>query len=121
MSIITEGQGTLPLNPLSRYKNTRLYSDSDIGKTYFGVWRAPEIVERRSPTLYKVRPDEPHRPDLISYRVYGNVTLFWAIAVRNAILLPMKDITTGMTLVCPHIEDVLAAMAESNTLNPGTF
>jgi len=121
MAITIEPQGTLPLNPLSRYKNTRLYKDSDIGETYFGVWRSPNIIEKKPPTIYQVRPEEVNRPDLIAYRVYGNPTFFWAIAVRNAILLPMIEVVVGLTLLCPHIDDVLAAVSSSNTRNPGTF
>lgn len=121
MALEIQTQGSIPLNPLSRYKNTRIYEDSSLGETYFGTWRAPKIVERRRPIIYKVRPDEKYRPDLVASRVYGNPNLFWAIAIRNAILLPMKDLTPGLTLLCPHIDDVQAAVASSNSLNSGTF
>lgn len=111
----------IALSPLSRYRNTRLYEDKDLGQTYFGVWRAPEIIETLPITIHIVKIEELHRPDLIAYRVYGNPTLFWVIAIRNNLLLPLRDMKTGLSLSCPNIGDVTRALGTSFTDNPGTF
>lgn len=105
---------------LSRYRNTRLYEDRDLGETYFGVWRPPSIVERNPVSIHVVKPEERYRPDLIAYRVYGNPSLFWAIAIRNNILLPMRDMENGQSLICPNLDDVMEAIGASHTNNPGT-
>lgn len=114
-------QTDVTLSPLSRYRNTRLYEDSSLNKTYFGVWRPPEIIETLPLTVHIVKMEEVNRPDLIAYRVYGNPTLFWVIALRNNILLPLRDMTTGLSLSCPNIDDIMRALGTSFTDNPGTF
>ena len=113
-------QKDVHLAPLSRYRNTRLYDDSSLKKTYFGIWRPPTIVETLDSTIHIVTLEELNRPDLIAHRVYGNSTLFWVIAYRNGLLLPMRDMKTGLALVCPHIDDVMRALGTSFTDNPGT-
>lgn len=116
---------TIRLHPTSRYRNTRVYSDtksSDDPTTvvFFGTWRPPRIVETRPPIQHWVAPDEIHRPDLISFRVYGNPELFWAIAMRNNWMLPIADIQVGRMLLCPHLDDIQQALNSSFSTNPGT-
>lgn len=106
---------------LSRYRNTRLYEDRDLAQTYFGVWRVPNIRATKPESIHRVSPDEKCRPDLIAFHVYGNPSLFWAIAIRNGILLPIRDITIGQVLVCPHLDDIMASLLASASNNPGTF
>lgn len=113
-------QPDIQLSPLSRYRNTRLYEDSSLGETYFGVWRPPEIIETLPVTIHIVKIEEVNRPDLISFRVYGNPTLFWVIALRNNLLLPLRDMKTGLSLSCPNVDDVMRALGTSFTDNPGT-
>jgi hypothetical protein len=109
---------TLP--NLSRYRNSRIYEDSTLGKTYFGVWRPPKILEIKPVSIHVVTPEEINRPDLIAHRVYGNSSLFWVLAIRNNLLLPFRDITAGQSLVCPHLDDVMKAVSSSFSSNPGT-
>ena len=105
----------------SRYRNTRLYDDQDLGQRYFGIWRAPKIIENNPVSLHRVSIEEQGRPDLIAYRVYGNPSWFWVISSRNGILLPIRELTTGMLLVCPHKDDVVLALGTSNANNYGTY
>lgn len=115
---------SIRLSPVSRYRNTRVYSDPEArtGKTevFFGVWRPPTIIESRPTVKHNVAPDEINRPDLISFRVYGNPDLFWVIALRNNWLLPILDIKAGQVLECPHLDDITAAFNSSFSGNPGT-
>lgn len=109
-----------PIGASSRYRNTRMYRDMTLNRSYFGSWKPPLIVERLPTTIHIVVTDEIHRPDLISYRVYSRADLFWAIAVRNGILMPIIDMVQGQSLQCPHLEDVLAALGTSSSLSVGT-
>lgn len=109
---------SLPLR--SRYRATRLYFDYALQTTYFGTWRVPPIVETKLPIYHTVVTDEIHRPDLIAYRVYGDPSMFWVIAYRNGILLPMADLTVGTVLTCTHPDDVTAALSLSSPDMVGT-
>lgn len=45
------------------------------------------------------------RIDLISYRAYGTVNLWWLICERNFILNPITELTVGRTLYIPSLRD----------------
>jgi hypothetical protein len=81
---------------------------------FFGTWNPPPILETKAPTVHVVQVHEAYRPMLIAHKVYGDRSMFWPIAVRNSIQNPLFDLTPGTVLTCPHIEDVLIALAESS-------
>lgn len=110
----------VPISSTSRYRNTRMYKDTTMNAVYFGSWKPPKIMERRPTAIHIVVADELHRPDLISFRVYSRSDMFWAIAVRNGIIMPVVDMVKGQPLTCPHIEDILAALSTSTSLSIGT-
>ena len=109
-----------PISSSSRYRNTRLYRDMTMNQVYFGSWRPPKVIERLATTIHIVVADELHRPDLISFRIYSRSDLFWAIALRNGILMPITDLVQGQSLQCPHVEDVMSALGVASNLSAGT-
>lgn len=112
---------TITISPLSRYRSTRAFSDLATQQVFFGTWKPPRIVLRRPVSFRTILPDEVFRPDLLAFRTYGNPNLFWAIALANNIMLPMRDMKVGQNLVLPHVEDVLAALTSAFNNSPGTF
>mgnify|MGYP001500435994 CR=1 FL=1 len=116
---LNKAPATVQMDVMSRYRNTRLYIDAT-QTVFFGTWKAPDIRQFRQPTIYTVSPEELRRPDLIAYRVYGDPSLFWAIAARNNIFMPLKDIQVGQVLVCPHMDDVSAALTRASEVSAGT-
>ena len=110
---------TIGMSATSRYRNTRVLIGDD-NTIFFGTWKPPKIKERLQPIVYRVSPQEIKRPDLISYQVYRDPNMFWAIALRNNIIMPLKDIRVGQTLLCPHIDDILSALAKSAQNATGT-
>lgn len=109
-----------PLSSSSRYRNTRMYKDIDLNEIYFGSWKPPKVIERLPVTIHIVVADEVNRPDLVSFRVYSRSDIFWAIALRNSILMPLTDMVSGLSLQCPHIEDILSALCSSSSSSVGT-
>ena len=98
--------------PYSRYQSTKVFIDrEDENKVFFGTWAPPKIYEATEPNYHVVTADEIVRPDLIAYRVYKDPNLWWVIALRNNIGFPLIDLTAGMVLVCPNINDISAAMS----------
>lgn len=108
-------QQTYQHEPTSRYRATKVFAGTfDTGRrVFFGTWRPPRIVERRAPSIHTVGPDEVRRPDLIAWRVYEDPQMFWPIALRNGIIMPLVDLTVGQRLVCPHADDITSALAKS--------
>jgi len=84
-------------------------------QTFFGSWEPPEILETRQSTTVRVLPQEQGRPDSLAYRIYGDAGLWWVICLRNAIRFPLVDLVAGMNVVCPHVDDVTAALASTRT------
>jgi hypothetical protein len=114
------------LDLLSRYRNTRPFQADFEGRgdkvVFFGTWRPPQIIETKPPIRHKVLVDEATRPDLISFRVYGDVTLFWAIAMRNNLLLPLVELQEFQqdprrVLLCPQMDDIQRALENSSASN----
>lgn len=104
--------GNVELSILSRYRRTDVLQDVDVPELFFDTWVPPEIIRRNEPTIFVVTEEEVGRPDLISFRVYGDSDMFWAIAIQdeNQIFNPLRDITVGQKLTVPHKDDVLAAL-----------
>jgi hypothetical protein len=125
---IPQASREIRLDLLSRYRNTRVFqSDFERGDkvVFFGTWRPPPIIETRPPIRHKVLADEITRPDIIAYRVYGDASLFWAIAIRNNLLLPLVDLQAFQddpkkVLLCPQMDDIQRALQESSANNSGT-
>jgi hypothetical protein len=109
----------------SRYRNTRVKKDAETGEVFFAIWRPPSIQETKPPKKHRIAPDELDRPDLIATREYGDPSLFWAIALRNNLILPFIDVRKRLSegrhiLIIPHIDDVMAALQNSSPTSPGT-
>ncbi len=58
----------------------------------------------RGVTYHKVMGEEVSRPDLIAFREYGSVKLWWFILAVNGIVDPL-DVTIGTSLEIPSILD----------------
>jgi len=121
----SSGSSEVQLSTRSRYRKTRLRKDSVSGTVFFGIWRPPEIIETKPSKKHRIQTDEVHDPGLIAHREYGDKTLFWAIAVRNNLMLPMVDIKTmvdsgNSILFIPHIDDVTSALQRASPNSPGT-
>lgn len=86
------------------------------GRPFFGIWKPPRIVETKPTINHRVVSDEVNRPDLVSWRVYEDPSLFWVIALRNGLLLPITDMQIGQMLICPNIEDVQAGLQNADNL-----
>lgn len=108
---------TILLDLKSRYRNTlvhRAEATSRIaGKPFFDLWVPPRIKETKPPTIVRVTARYAKRPDLIASDVYGDVTLYWVIAIRNGLMLPILDLEVGRMIIVPAMEDVMAGLQAS--------
>jgi nucleoid-associated protein YgaU len=75
---------------------------------FWGLYTSPEIPSSDSDTIHIVAAGE--RIDNIAYKYYGSSMLWWVIAERNSIDLPIAELRQGMKLIIPAssvIETVL--------------
>lgn len=66
---------------------------------FWGLFQPPEIPSSNDDTVHIVRAGE--RIDNIAYAYYGSPMLWWVIAERNGIDLPIAELRQGMRLVIP--------------------
>lgn len=92
----------------SRYKMTELLEDG--GRIRYGLWEPPVIRLFGNEVQFTVPPNMEHRPDRVSKAVYNTVSLWWAIMDVNSILLPIRDLVAGMTLVIPFKQEIDEAL-----------
>jgi len=64
--------------------------------TYVALLKSLQIDHIR-----RVRPDEQFNLQLISFREYGTIDLWWLIGMVNAIVNPFVEVVSGMELNIP--------------------
>jgi hypothetical protein len=82
----------------------------DVLGSYF--WKQLKTLSVKG--TYQVR-GEDNRPDLISYRIYGNTQYWWIILLYNN-LTSNEDIVGGMTLNYPALIDLETLYFQLNSL-----
>jgi len=65
-----------------------------------------DIVFKRPMNFHYVTQEDLQRPDLISFRYYGQVNLWWIIAKVNDIEDWFNDLTIGDVLKIPAKADI---------------
>tara|TARA_B100001250_G_C19684694_1_gene737486 strand:+ start:25 stop:330 length:306 start_codon:yes stop_codon:yes gene_type:complete len=65
----------------NRYKEANQKVHSDTKKRYYKPSLYPDIEEKDSDIIHTVRPGE--RLDLLAYKYYGDVGLWWVISRAN--------------------------------------
>ncbi len=79
------------------------YANTPIRDFYLDLAKMPtaaDITAGKVTETIVVGPKYQHRPDLLSYSLYGNSSYWWVIALinRNQLQDPVRDLKTGMVL-----------------------
>jgi nucleoid-associated protein YgaU len=79
------------------------YADTPIQDFYLDLAQLPtaaEVANGKTIETIVVGPKYQHRPDLLSFSLYGNSSYWWVIALlnRNQLQDPIRDLKTGMVL-----------------------
>ena len=100
--------------PFSRYQNGTVSYSRDGSK--FLVLRQPlNLSPDNTDTYVTITQDLVQRPDLISYKAYSTVDLWWAIYEYNNIRDPFFDLKLGTILKIHSKERILAAASRINS------
>jgi len=80
----------------------------DSGVLYYEVPTIPAIASNPDDEFHIIKPNEVARLDKLAYKYYLDDTLWWVIAVANAIFFPMDETPVGTVLRIPSKRVVYA-------------
>lgn len=89
--------------PIVTYGRNSVYANTPQNSSYLGYWNPPAIWPT-SQDSYMVLPQKyKHRPDLLSFDLYGTPSLWWIFAMLNPNILkdPVFDMQPGIELRVP--------------------
>jgi hypothetical protein len=77
--------------------------------SYLDFWKGQYILPQSTDSLYLIEQTYQHRPDLVSYQLYGNSQLWWVFALRNpnSIKDPIWDFVSGLTIYVPSRDSLI--------------
>lgn len=93
----------MEIDARSRYQFSELLQEN--GVTFWGTRPPVEIPESEDDQFHVVTQADADRIDLIAYKYYDDVQLWWIIAEANRISNPL-NLEIGSTLRIPAIETV---------------
>lgn len=80
------------------------YGNTKVKDFFLDIYNAQTVEDLVSPGTetqqHIVTPAQAHRPDKLSYDLYGNSKFWWTIAMlnRNALVDPIRDLKAGTVL-----------------------
>ncbi len=92
---------------MDRYWKTKTYIDDSVskGRKRYGLWECPDFTKLPELELtddtfftYRIADTDLGRIDLLAYKFYGDVSLWWVICVVNKIANPLTDMWVGQEL-----------------------
>lgn len=110
----------------SRYYQTKMFVDDfvKVGTARFGLWKAPDLrafpeldLREGQYTTYMITESDLDRMDLLAYKFYGDVTLWWVLCLFNKIHNPLTDMVIGQILKIPKKSLVIEAMTKKSGNN----
>jgi hypothetical protein len=93
---------------VAQYSTSSPYYFTPQNSYYLGVWRSPGISPSTTDEFITVSQRYLHRPDLLSYDLYGTPRLWWVFALLNqdSIKDPIYDLEPGIELRVPSATSV---------------
>lgn len=84
------------------YPNSPYYYTAQ-NSYYLGYWQSPAILPSSQDQIVTVAPRYLHRPDLLSYDLYGSPRLWWIFAILNPDIIkdPVFDLQPGIEIRVP--------------------
>jgi len=94
------------------YNKTSPYANTETFAFFLDVANIPAIPFDPNDVQYKIDNIYQHRPDLLSYDLYGDSGLWWVFSVRNPNTLqdPVYDFLAGATIYIPKKDALTAAL-----------
>ena len=94
---------------MAKYENSSPWHDTPFNSAgYLEKLTIRPVPAEDDDTLYEVHSAYTHRPDLLSYKLYGTSKYWWVFAQRNMDILkdPVYDLVAGIKIYIPKPENV---------------
>lgn len=90
----------------SPYAKTKTYS------FFLDIAEIPSIPADPTDVSYEIDAIYKHRPDLLSFDLYGTTSLWWVFSIRNPNVLqdPVFDFVPGAIIFVPKKENITNAL-----------
>jgi hypothetical protein len=88
---------------MASYANTSPWANTNTVQGYLDVLTIRPVAAEEDDFLYSIEPQYTHRPDLLSYDLYGTSKLWWVFIQRNLDVLqdPVYDFVPGTKIFIP--------------------
>ena len=93
----------------SRFRSTEILYDDGLNKMWRTHWDLVSIPPANDDQFYTVQEGENNRIDLVAWRYYNNVRLWWVIALANNLYCPLF-IRSGTVLRVPSLSRVYTSI-----------
>jgi hypothetical protein len=93
---------------MATYSGHSPYVTTPQNSWYLGYYNHRSILPNITDDLVVIEQKHQHRPDLLSYDMYGTVDFWWVFAARNMDLIkdPIYDLNAGMQIYVPSMASI---------------
>lgn len=97
---------------MPRYSDTSPYTKTPLNSSYLDVMSWVDIPADADDVPWTVTAGYMHRPDLLSYDLYGDVGYWWVFSVRNPSVIqdPVYDLVPGITIYIPKLSTLKSVL-----------
>lgn len=95
----------------NRYSLTDIHIDDSVksGTRRYGFWKVPAVkslpelpLDQGTYEIYTIGESDIRRVDLIAWKFYQDVNMWWVLCVYNNIANPFEDLTPGQKILIPN-------------------
>jgi hypothetical protein len=88
---------------MAKYATTSPWFNTGTVQNYLNILTIRPVAAEADDFLYAIEPQYTHRPDLLSYDLYGTPRLWWVFIQRNLDVLqdPVFDFVPGTQIYIP--------------------
>ena len=88
---------------MAKYAATSPWFNTGSVQNYLNILTIRPVAAEADDFLYAIEPQYTHRPDLLSYDLYGTPRLWWVFIQRNLDILqdPVFDFVPGTQIYIP--------------------
>lgn len=96
----------------SGYNKASPYAATKVINGYLDILNFIDIPAKDNDVQFTITNYYSHRPDLLSYDVYGTPSLWWVFAVRNKDIIQdsVFDFIPGQTIFLPQLTTINQAI-----------
>jgi hypothetical protein len=97
---------------MASYSSNSPYAKTTDTGPYLDVMEFRNIPNMADDVPWVVTTPYMHRPDLLSYDLYGDVSFWWVFAVRNRSIIkdPVYDLVPGKTIYLPTLDTIRSSL-----------